>query len=67
MLKNRLLGDGLMEQLTREELDYLYTKPEKNDINKRINSIIGFRIVELIAFVGLCIFLWDKFLKYNQY
>ncbi|MBB6215688.1 hypothetical protein HNQ80_001777 [Anaerosolibacter carboniphilus] len=56
-----------MEQLTREELDYLYTKPEKNDINKRINSIIGFRIVELIAFVGLCIFLWDKFLKYNQY
>jgi hypothetical protein len=56
-----------MEQLTREELDYLYTKPKKNDINIRLNNFIRSRMVELIMIIGVCIFLWDKVLRYNRY
>ncbi len=56
-----------MEQLTREELDYLYKKPQKNSINMLLGSFIRARMVELMLIIGMGIFLWDKVLKYNRY
>ncbi|MDF2546953.1 MAG: hypothetical protein K0R93_1851 [Anaerosolibacter sp.] len=65
MLKNRLLGDGFMDELTREELDYLYDKPKKSNMIRKINSFIGITTVELMVLLGLFIFLWDRVIKYN--
>lgn len=65
MLKNRLLGDGFMDELTREELDYLYDKPKKSNIVRKINNFIGITTVELMVLLGLFIFLWDRVIKYN--
>jgi hypothetical protein len=63
MLKNRLLGDGFMEGLTREELDCLYNNTKENDMNRKTKSNIHFTTVELMVLVGLFMFLWDRVLK----
>lgn len=65
MLKNRLLGDGFMDELTREELDYLYDKPKKSNMLSKINNFVGITTVELMVLLGLFIFLWDRVIKYN--
>ncbi|WP_300300272.1 hypothetical protein [Anaerosolibacter sp.] len=54
-----------MDELTREELDYLYDKPKKSNMIRKINSFIGITTVELMVLLGLFIFLWDRVIKYN--
>ncbi|WP_157064992.1 hypothetical protein [Thermotalea metallivorans] len=49
-----------MDQLTREELDFLYTKPKRDGWNLKSKRCIWTRIVEFMVFIAFFLFLWDK-------